>query len=242
MLPPALVGKFDRGSFVCSDWELRITNRCLEEDLGRRAGTAMADLQGIEIVKALITERRNKATDTRQVSPLTCGQQVWVLSRGHDHRGGTFFDEQERVIWLVAYRVHRSGSEDDFFPYCKNLDRQDRLLPDEADYERLIRDRDQRFVRAVSIEAPLILRKAREQKAEITAMLGGKFGACIAIEHADDVEATTISFRTSSIDFDLLPIVLASFHHGAWEDVNQMPSRSLESDEIAFMHVHSGAG
>lgn len=145
MLPPALVGKFDRGSFVCSDWELRITNRCLEEDLGRRAGTAMADLQGIEIVNALITERRNKATDTRQVSPLTCGQQVWVLSRGHDHRGGTFFDEQERVIWLVAYRVHRSGSEDDFFPYCKNLDRQDRLLPDEADYERLIRDRDQRF-------------------------------------------------------------------------------------------------
>lgn len=72
-------------------------------------------------------------------------------------------------------------------------------------------------------------------------MLGGKFGACIAIEHADDVEATTISFRTSTIDFDLVPIVLASFHDGDWDDANQMPSRSLGSDEIAFIHVHSSA-
>ena len=239
MLPPALVGKTDRGSFICSEWELRVTSRCLKEDLGKPAGAAFQDLEGLEIIKALTSERSTRIDSTRQVSPLTSSQAVWVLARGHDHRGGTFFDEQERVIWLVAYARHRSGSKEDFFPYCKELDRNDQLLPTLEDYECLIRDRDHRFVRAVAIEAPLVLKEAREKGAEQRAMLGGEFGACIAIELADDVEATTIAFKVETIDFDLVPIVLAAFHDGDWEDADRMPSRELAPDEIAFVHVHT---
>lgn len=238
MLPPALVGKTDRGSFICSDWELRVTNRCVEQDLDRPAGAAFEELQNHEIVKALISDRSDRTENTRQVSPLTSGQPIWVLSRGHDHRGGTFFDEQERVVWLVAYRRHRSGSEDDFFPYCKELDRKERLLPTVQDYERLLRDRDGRIVRSIVIEAPLILKDARRQGTERRAMLGGKHGACIAIETVDDLEAITIAFRVSTIDYDLVPIVLAAFHDGPWESGDRMPSRRLAPDEIAFIHIH----
>ena len=140
-----------------------MTNRCVEQDLDRPAGAAFEELRNHEIVKALVSDRSDRTENTRQVSPLTSGQPIWVLSRGHDHRGGTFFDEQERVVWLVAYRRHRSGSEDDFFPYCKELDRKDRLLPTAQDYERMVRDRDGRIVRSIVIEAPLILKQARQQ-------------------------------------------------------------------------------
>ncbi|HEX7060051.1 MAG TPA: hypothetical protein VF176_09395 [Solirubrobacterales bacterium] len=238
MLPPALVGKTDRGSFICSDWELRVTNRCVEQDLDMPAGVTFEELRNHEIIKALISDRSDRTENTRQVSPLTSGQPIWVLSRGHDHRGGTFFDEQERVVWLVAYRRHRSGSEDDFFPYCKELDRKDRLLPTAQDYERMVRDRDGRIVRSIVIEAPLILKEARRQGTEQRAMLGGKQGACIAIEAVDDLEAITIAFKVSTIDFDLVPIVLAAFHDGAWESSERMPSRRLDPDEIAFIHIH----
>jgi hypothetical protein len=238
VLPPALVGKTDRGSFICRDWELRVTNRCVEQDLDRPAGAAFDELRNHEIVKALVSDRSDRTENTRQVSPLTSGQPIWVLSRGHDHRGGTFFDEQERVVWLVAYRRHRSGSEDDFFPYCKELDRKDRLLPTAQDYERLVRDRDGRIVRSIVIEAPLILKDARQQGTEQRAMLGGNHGACIAIEAVDDLEAITIAFKVSTIDFDLVPIVLAAFHDGAWESGDRMPSRRLDPDEVAFIHIH----
>lgn len=215
-----------------------MTNRCVEQDLDKPAGAAFEELRNHEIIKALVSDRSDRTENTRQVSPLTSGQQIWVLSRGHDHRGGTFFDEQERVVWLVAYRRHRSGSEDDFFPYCKELDRKDRLLPTAQDYERLVRDRDGRIVRSIVIEAPLILKDARQQGTERRVMLGGNHGACIAIEAADDLEAITIAFKVSTIDYDLVPIVLAAFHDGAWESSDRMPSRRLGADEIAFIHIH----
>jgi hypothetical protein len=239
MLQSVLAGRADRGSFICDRWELRITGRCLEEDLARPADAAFENVAGLEIVKALVSERSSRTESTRRVSPLSSGHDIWVLARGHEHRGGTFFDQEARVVWLVAYGRHRSGSKDDFFPYCKDLDREDRLLPTKDDYERLLRDRDTRFARTVSVEAPLLLKRAREERGEQRAKLGGELGACLAIEVADNLEATTIAFEVETIEFDLVPLVLAAFHDGAWESVGHMPSRDLEPNEVAFIHVHT---
>jgi len=115
------------------------------------------------------------------------------LGYGHDHRGATFYDEDEAVIWLVAYGRHRSGAPDDFFPCCKKLDAEGRLLPGQADIARMYRDRDIRFVEAVTIEAPQALNAARETEGEYRCTIGGELGAGLAIEVVEELEATSIT-------------------------------------------------
>lgn len=236
VLPDALAGHPHRGGYVCAEWELRVTARCAVEDLGAAADATFEDLLSHEIVAGLVKDRQTRTNDTREVSPLTCGKQVWVLARGNDHRGGTWFDEENRVVWLLAYGLHRSDEPDDFFPYCKGLDQEARLLPSEADYERLIRDRDYRFAQAVTIEAPLILQQAREAPGEEhKVMLGGKYGACVAIEVDEEVEVISIAFLIASAPYEYLEVILAAIQPGDWEDADSLPSRELDMDrEIGF--------
>ncbi len=117
MLPKYLVGEAYGLSYFCPEWELRITARCLEEDLGQPRDTRFERLRKLPIVKALTRDRYDRAEDTRQVHPLssTSGLPVWVLSH-QDQRGGTLHDQEKRVIWLLASRRQRSGARDDFYP------------------------------------------------------------------------------------------------------------------------------
>jgi hypothetical protein len=243
MLPEALVGSTHERSFICAEWELRVTARCLIEDLDRSPDDDFESLRSIEIIKAFESKRFDRVENTRQVAPLTSGKEVWVLARGHDHRGGTWYDDQERVVWLLASRWHRSGSAQDFFPYCKELDAAGRLLPTKSDYEALIRDRARRFAYSVRIEAPLILRAARETQKEQRVMLGGRFGARIAVEVADELEETTIAFKAGTVPVDYVAVILGCFHpDAAWGLADRMPSRDLEPDEFAFAHLREGSG
>ncbi len=238
MLPKALVGLPHLGSHICDEWELRVTARCLEDDLKRPTDSNFEELTGIEIVKALVKDRSHRAIDTRRVAPLTCGEEVWVLSRGNDHRGATWHDSANRVVWLVACGRHRSGTSDDFFPYCKALDEDDTLLPAEQDYERLILDRDLRFAYAIRVEAPLVLKTARETPGEHNVMLGGQFGICLTVECADELESIAVAFRVESTEFEHVPIILQAFQVGKWEPATQMPSRPLAPGEFAFELIH----
>src|SRR4051794_4167251 len=127
--PESLVSEFVGAAYICEEWELRVTRRCLTEDLGRATDTTLEAIQDVEIVKAFIKKRSDRTDDRSQITPLTCGEDVWVLARGNDHRAATWYDEHEQVVWLLAYGLHRSGETDDFFPYCKGIDADDRLLP-----------------------------------------------------------------------------------------------------------------
>lgn len=234
--PPSLIGRAIGGAFFAEGWELRITAWCLDDDLDAGTDADFEDVAGLKIVRAFVRERETHADGGRQVTPLTGGREVWVVAHQHDHRGATWYDAYEEVVWLLAYRRHRSGSPDDFFPYCKELDAGDDLLPTAQDYERLIRERDRRFVEAVAVEAPSILRQAREQPGEeVRHDLGGEITTGIAVEVADDLQAITVAFRLDAIDWDSVEVVLAAFHPSpAWEGTNRMPSRDLEEGEVAM--------
>ncbi len=157
------------------------------------------------------------------------------MGQGNDHRGATWFDTKSRVMWLLAYRLHRSGSPDDFFPYAKALDAAGRLFPTEADYERMIRERDHRFIQAVRIEAPLVREQAIKTREEQRVMLGGELGACVSIEIADDLRELTVAFATTSVPWDLVPIILQCFWVSQdWSPAERLPSRPLEAGEVAF--------
>lgn len=194
---------------------------------------------GVEIIKEFVNARSSRTEDRKRISGLSTGMPVWILSRGHDHRGATLFDEEARVVWLLAYRRHRSKSPDDFYRYCPELDAKGVLLPSEDDYEKLFDDRGERFVDGLLVEAPIYLKEARDRMEEIRVLIGGEMGAGIAIEIAGEAEATSLAVSLDTLDSDHLSLVLSAFHaEGEWENAQEMPSRPLDPDEVAFIHVH----
>lgn len=239
--PISLIGNTVGGAFICSDWELRITGRCLEEDLNASAEADFEAVRGLEIVKAFVGECAEKANGTRQVSPLRCGQEIWVLARGNDHRGATLHRPDQQVLWLLAYARHRSGQSDDFFPFCKELDKQERLLPTKDDYKRMVVERDRRFVDAVRVEAPLILREARSCEGEYRCTAGGSLGASVSVEFDGELDATaiTVAFQANEIEYEQALVLLAALTPSAWEPIQRMPSRELVPGEVAFTVMFS---
>ena len=121
--PDSLVGRAVAGAYICKGWELRVTARCLDEDLNADEATNFESIQGLEIIKAFVKDRATETIASKQIRPLSSGQEVWRLGYGHDHRGATFYDEDEGVIWLVAYGRHRSGATDDFSHIARSLTR-----------------------------------------------------------------------------------------------------------------------
>lgn len=207
--------------------------------MGRKPSASFESLLGIEIVKEFVNARSDRTDDRKTISGLNTTLPVWVLSRGHDHRGATLFDEEERVVWLLAYGRHRSKSPDDFYRYCPELDASDVLLPTEEDYEKLFNDRGERFVDGLTVEAPIYLKVARDRQEEIHVVIGGEMGVGVAIEIAGEAEATSIAVSLDTLDSSHLSLVLRAFHaEGEWEDIGAMPSRPLGANEVAFVHVH----
>jgi hypothetical protein len=227
-----------QGSYICAHWELRVTDRCLDEDLGR-PGASFEDVLNTPIIKAFTSKRAERTEDTRQVNDVRCKVPIWVLARGDDHRGGTLFDAENKVVWLVATRLHRSGAPDDFFPYCVALDRRRRLLPSAADYEKLFDERAERFVYQMRVEAPLLLQKAAASPGtEVTGVLGGRFGVAVTLEVDDDIEVTTVAIKVGETPWEQLMLILAAIHaDGGWEPIDGMPHRELEPGEMAWAHL-----
>jgi hypothetical protein len=243
--PPSLVGKTARGAYICKDWELRVTARCLDEDLNAAQDADFDSIQGLEIIKALVGTRSEQTTSTRQVSPLTCARQIWVVGYGNDHRGGTLHDPEHEVVWLVAYRRHRSGRDDDFFPYCKELDHAKRLLPTPEDYKRMFEERDLRFAEAVVHEAPIIRREARAAAGEYRCTVGGELGATLSVEIDEELEATAMTVAFHAHELETLAqgqLLLAALHPGPWEMAPRMPSRELDATEVAYTVLSSASG
>lgn len=235
-----------RGSYLCERWELRITARCLVEDLGRTPDTPFEDLLGQDIVKGFVGKRSTEPTDTRKVEPLTSGREVYTLGYGHRHRGATWHDKQNGVIWLCAYGRHESGAPADAFPYSKQLDAQSRLLPTRDDYERLIADRNRRFADAVVSDAQALLAAARKEPGvEKPGVLADSVGVGVAVEVVETLEETYVAIRATDLRPGWLDIVLAAFFPDvdlrAWEPTDSFPTRALREDELCYRHLREGA-
>lgn len=117
--PTALLHVSIGGSFLCQGYELRVTQRCLEEDLAKPTNEPFEELGGHEIITAFVNRRRDKPDNTRQVAPLTSGKTVYRLAYGDRHRGATWYDEAQDVVWLLAYAQHEFRDGPDAFDYFK---------------------------------------------------------------------------------------------------------------------------
>jgi len=232
-------GKFAGLSLLLPDRELRVTLRCLLDDLNAPQESTLKDVEGHPVVRAFLRERREKTTGTRQVNNVRSGKEVWVLTQGERHRGGTWFEAERNIVWLVAAGHHESGSKDDFFPYCQRLDEEGLLAPSKEDYKALLLAENERLAARILIEAPLLRKRAREADGEVSAEIGGRFGVRVSIEVVDDIEEMSVAFDLRTLQKrQVIPVILAALEAtGEWDEVDRMPTRVLEPYERAYSHM-----
>ncbi len=149
------------------------------------------------------------------------------------------YDEAERVVWLCAYRLHRSGQPDDAFPYFHELIQSGRLLPTEDDYAALFEDRAHRFAETIHEDAQRLLAQARSAPGiEHVGILGGEETVGALVEIVDTLDETHVAFSLEQMDAERLIVILAAFYADAefndWELTQQLPSRPLRVNEVCY--------
>ena len=230
------------------EYDLRVTRRWLQDDLSRRVSNDFeleSLYESVEIITALINQRRQTPIGTRQVTPLTTGHEIWVLAYGNNHRGATWHQPSHRVLWLCAYGRHRSGEDDDAFNHFRTLDAAGHLLPTTDDYDDLFRERDERFADLAPGDAKQLLDQARAvPRAAFDGRIGGEHGVAVTVEAADDLEALWVAVDGTTFPPDWVGTLLAAFAPDApfsdWEwPLSTFPSRELRDGEWSAVLHHS---
>ena len=233
--------RLHRGSCICDRYDLRITKRCLVSDLGFESSTTYADARSHQIVRAFESQRAADPVGTRTVGPAAGELTIYRLGQGNDHRGATWHDQAERVVWLCAYALHRSGEDDDAFPYFHELIRAGSLRPTADDYAALFDDRGRRFTETLYQDAQELLARARSSPgAEQVGVLGGEETTAVVVDVVDTLQETYVAFSVARMDTTRLVMILGAFDPGAafsdWDLVETFPTRALrfDSGEICY--------
>ena len=193
------------------------------------------------IVQAFENQRSTNPTGTKIIGPVAGERTIHRLGHGHDHRGATWHEQHHRVVWLCAYRLHRSGDPEDAFPYFHHLIQTGEIWPTDEDYESLFTDQGHRFVETLPEDAQALLARARSNPGvEVVGVLGGEETAGIVIEVVDTLEETYIAFSVARMDYRRTILILAAFYPDAelaqWELVAKLPTRPLREDEAEFCY------
>jgi hypothetical protein len=225
---------------------LRITERCLVEDLGASVDDG-DDLDALAnknpIVRAFIDRRSQSPTGQETVEGLTARIVAFSLHSGED-RGLTWHHEPGDTVWLLAAAFHRSGKRDDAYPYFRQLGADHRLLPTKGDIERLVASRNRNFARVLIEDVPKIIENMRRRPGQI---FGGALGERVpirAVWEDDDPPLLTVAISQRLLPGEL-PVpagyqlaIAAAFLPDA--DPNQLSfawelaGHPLRSDEIAY--------
>jgi len=182
-------------SYVVGEYELRITARCLQEDLDADITAPFARLMGHDIIKGFFGRRRISPEGGEELTDHRTGQRLFKLGYDHAHRGATWFDQENGVVWLLAYGHHRSGAPDDAYRYMEQLGREGRLLPEADDYEALVDDRVDRAAEVVVAQAQELLAAARRLPGtERRGVLGAEAPVGVLVEVVEWEEEICIAF------------------------------------------------
>lgn len=242
--PESLVNTAHRGGFFHGNWELRITQRCLSEDLEVDLRTPFDALVKHEIVKALISDRASTPEGGKTVGPYAGDKTLYRLAYGDDHRGATWYDREHDVVWLCAYHgQHRSGDPDDAFPYFDRLIAEKRIKPVEEDYVALLEERAEWFVDLAPDQAQALLATAREKPGkEQSGVIGGEADVGVVVEVVETLSETYVAFFIEQVGYERFVFLLAAFYPDAhftdWIESEGLPTRSLRDGEVCYHIPH----
>lgn len=227
-------------AFVTLEHELRITQRCLVDDLGLSADSTFEDVQHHPIVKAFVAKRQTVPADGETIGPAAGVRTLYKLRGATRSRGATLFDADERVVWLCAYGYHESGSPDDAYRRFESLMREHRLEPVMDDFVALGRERKRRFTDLVVGHAEAAIREALQQADPngIQAVLGRSLPVRLAVRHDGDLLEVRVSVPVACLnereqDVHVALAALARDDHPSWELMS--PGGFVLSKEIGFM-------
>lgn len=145
-------------------WALRITQRCLTEDLGQPADArndATANADRHPLVRAFLAER---GQTTHGPDPLKCawetGAPVFTIHHGTS-RGATWYHEALNVVWLLGIADAHN------YDHLCDLAASNRLMPVAVDVERLVADLAPTFAEALIEDVPALIDRARQNAGQI---------------------------------------------------------------------------
>jgi hypothetical protein len=226
-----------------------VTKRCVEEDLGLPGESNFNRLARFEIVKALRRERSQSVVGSDTVGPAAGEDTIWVLRHGNDHRGATWFDPVENVVWLCAYSRHRSGTPNDAFQRFPGLIRDGTMRPVAEDYEALADDRAERYAAVVATEGPGLLAQARATLgAEVREVIGTTQPVGLVVHVVETLEQTFVAVFGDRTDLAALQLLLVSLYpdhpFNDWTTETCLPTRELDHSrgEFCLSIVHESLG
>jgi hypothetical protein len=236
-----------RGGCLCTGHELRITGRCLVDDLGMTPDTSFQDALQHRIVQAFQDKRRVDKGSGKTVGPTAGDKTLFRLGVEDDHRGATWFDQDEQVVWLCAYGWHRSGERDDAFQHFARLLKNDEIYPTRDDYERLLRDRQHRFIELVPRHAEAARARAMgSQRTIIEAQLGHSLDRQLKLrivaDAVGDLAEISVAFHPKDLNHKGIMLIVRSFApepDDMWEVTDSLRGTPLQPGEIAFQLITS---
>jgi hypothetical protein len=188
------------GSFICPDYELRITERCLVNDLGGSAGTTFVEAGRHPIVDAF---RSKRAVDPRggdTVGPAAGVRTLYTLRGAARSRGATLFDAVTGVVWLCAYGFHTSGEPDDAYQLFRALIDSKAILPIGLDYSRWARERSRRFTDLVDGHADALIAESRGLSGDVVAgRLGRELSTRLRVQPDQDLLRLEVAFPSDQL-------------------------------------------
>ena len=234
------------GSFLYESWELRITARCLTEDLEVAPDVGFESVIGHPIVHAFHKKRSDRVDDTKTIGPEAGEQTVYRLQGGERERGATWWDATNRVVWLCGSRRHTSGADDDAFPYFLELMELGRLLPAKGDVNALLDDRAERLANVLPEAAQALLERARaDPEIEVSGRLANA-NVGVLVEVIETLEATYVAIigaRSRQVIYAILAAFFASAEFSEWTFEPRLPTRDLDMSrfESCWSILHGDA-
>ena len=239
---------------IAAGYELRVTTRCLLEDLGFRPSDAATGLESLADGRTLGADLLRTFIDVRSKAPVPSDEDVmhrmaeqapptYPLRRGNRQRGLTWYDTRYDVVWLVAaHHSHRSGELDDSYVYFRGL-RREQLLPSREDMERMLGERRDEIADQIWDDVPALMRAAAAQPcSEVNGHVGRVPIAMVMTADLPPHLYLAVSRKWEEVgvtppDKWLLALLSRCFGH-SYEDVDQlpldraMPSRPAHNEDI----------
>lgn len=166
---------------------LRVTKRCLKNDLGLDEDLAKQDARDFKGNHPAV----KKFVDMRGAAPSLAEPIYGPFPRGlicslhvGQSRAVTTWDETENVCWLLAYDdYHRNGEPDDAFEVFIGLYHADELLPTEEDWSQFFADNEDTFFDGLLKTGQRLLERARANpgREEVESWHNGRQVMCVDI-------------------------------------------------------------
>ncbi len=230
--------EFHRSSCICPNYDLRITERCLVEDLQLTVDACFEEAMSRPIVKAFVAKRQQVPFSGKTVFTTHETRTLYHLGVGNDHRGATWHDTVNTAVWLCGYGLHRSGEPLDAFQKFKHLIENGRIYPAQADYRRLILDRGVRFVETAAIQATALREAAIADPGNVHAgIIGYRVPIRITAYVSPGLADLTVAFSPANLNRQQINFVVSSFAPGQDAEIDitdTLGGMPLLTGEIAF--------